>query len=65
MAERTAAQVREALARGDQQAQVQLQDGSPVSAWVATPEAFDAAVEAALARYPRDALRVRIEGPVD
>jgi hypothetical protein len=62
---RTGAHVREALARGDQEARIQLQDGTPVSAWVATPEAFDDAVNAALAQHPRDRLRVMIQGPVD
>lgn len=66
MAERTAAQVLEALARGDQKAQVQLlQDGSPVSKWVTTPEDLDAAIAAALCLHPRHALRLWIQGPVD
>ena len=62
---RTVAAVREALARGTQQAQVQLRDGRAVSSWVTTPEAFDQAAERALERYPRHELQVCIEGPVD
>jgi hypothetical protein len=65
VSERTAAHVREALAWANQEARIQLQDGTPLSDWVTTPDAFDFAVAAALAVYPRSALQVRLEGPVN
>ncbi len=65
MAERTAAQIRDGLAPGKQQAQLRLADGTPLSAWLTTPAAFDAAVEKALQKCRREDIVVHYEGRVE
>ena len=65
MHDRKFAQVRDGLAPGKQQAQLRLADGKPLSAWLSSPSAFDAAVEKALQKYRREEIVVHYEGRVD
>lgn len=58
---RTAADIREGLAPMKKGAQLQLLDGSPLSGWLTSPEAFDRAVEAALASHSRDEIVIYFE----
>lgn len=59
MAERAAADVRGMLAPGQSEARLQLADGTPLSGWLSSPDAFDQAVAQALERYPREQIRVQ------
>jgi hypothetical protein len=49
------------VSRGKKEAQLQLADGTPLSAWLTSPKEFDAAAAAALREHSRDAIRVQVE----
>lgn len=57
----TAADVRVGLAPGQMEAQLRHVDGTPLSRWLTSAEAFDVAVQAALARYPREQIQIWFE----
>ncbi len=66
MAERTVVQIRDVLARGDSEAQVRLRtNDAPLSEWVATVQAFDAAVIEALQSHRREEVYITFHRPVD
>jgi hypothetical protein len=49
------------LAPAVAEAQLRLVDGTPLTGWITSPEAFDREVAQVLQRYPREQVRIQIE----